>query len=68
MKIIHASKAHCSKGGLATVFENGFVTILKGTWKIRVMHNVKEIPLTFEGKATHNVANCLPSCNGFLFV
>ncbi len=53
-------KAHCSKGGLATVFENGFVTILKGTWKIRVM-NVKEIPLTFEGKALHNVANCLPS-------
>ena len=53
-------KAHCSKGGLATVFENGFVTILKGTWKIRVM-NVKEIPITFEGKATHNINNCLPS-------
>lgn len=23
--------------------------------------NVKDIPLTFEGKATHNIANCLPS-------
>ncbi|MBC7587061.1 MAG: cyanophycin synthetase [Chitinophagaceae bacterium] len=53
-------KEHCSKGGLATVYENGFVSILKGTWKIRVA-NVKEIPLTFEGKATHNIANTLPS-------
>lgn len=53
-------KAHCSEGGLATVFENGFVSILKGTWKIRVMH-VKDIPLTYEGKAVHNIANCLPS-------
>ena len=51
---------HCKKGGLATVFENGFVSILKGTWKIRVMH-VKDIPITFEGKATHNIANTLPS-------
>jgi cyanophycin synthetase len=53
-------KAHCSEGGLATVFENGYVSILKGTWKIRVMH-VKDIPLTYEGKAIHNIANCLPA-------
>ena len=60
-------KAHCIKGGLATVYENGFVTILKGTWKIRVAH-VKDIPLTFEGKATHNVANCLPAVlSSYLF-
>ncbi len=51
---------HCKTGGLAAVFENGYVSILKGTWKIRVM-NVKEIPLTFDGKATHNIANTLPS-------
>ncbi len=51
---------HCNAGGLATVFENGYVSILKGTWKIRVM-NVKDIPLTFEGKALHNIANALPS-------
>lgn len=51
---------HCKAGGLATVFENGFVSILKGTWKIRVA-NVKDIPLTFEGKAIHNIANTLPS-------
>jgi cyanophycin synthetase len=53
-------KEHCAKGGLATVYENGYVSILKGTWKIRVM-NVKEIPLTYEGKAIHNVNNCLPA-------
>jgi len=53
-------KEHCSGGGLAAVFENGYVSILKGTWKIRVM-NVKDIPLTYEGKAVHNVNNCLPA-------
>ncbi|MCZ2299563.1 MAG: cyanophycin synthetase [Chitinophagales bacterium] len=58
---------HCKEGGLAAVFENGFISILKGTWKIRVSH-VKDIPLTFEGKAIHNVANCLPSVmSAYLF-
>ncbi|MEO8403301.1 MAG: cyanophycin synthetase [Chitinophagaceae bacterium] len=53
-------KKHCAKGGLATVYENGYISIMKGTWKIRVMA-VKDIPVTFEGKAIHNVQNCLPS-------
>ncbi len=53
-------KEHCSKGGLATVYENGYVTIMKGNWKIRVMQ-AKDIPLTYEGKAVHNIANCLPA-------
>lgn len=53
-------KEHCTGGGLAAVYENGYVSILKGTWKIRVM-NVKDIPLTYEGKAVHNVNNCLPA-------
>jgi cyanophycin synthetase len=53
-------KEHCSGGGLAAVFENGFVSILKGTWKIRVM-SVKDIPITYEGKAVHNINNCLPA-------
>jgi cyanophycin synthetase len=53
-------KRHCANGGLATVFENGYISILKGTWKIRVL-SVKEIPLTYEGKAVHNIANCLPA-------
>ena len=42
------------------VFENGYVSIMKGNWKIRVLQ-VKDIPLTFEGKAIHNIQNCLPA-------
>ena len=53
-------KKHCDKGGLAAVFENGYISIKKGNWKIRVMA-VKDIPITFEGRALHNVQNCLPS-------
>lgn len=53
-------RRHCADGGLATVFENGYISILKGTWKIRVMP-VKDIPLTYDGKAVHNIANCLPA-------
>lgn len=51
---------HCQAGGLATVYENGYVSILKGTWKIRVLA-VKDIPLTYGGKAQHNIANTLPA-------
>jgi cyanophycin synthetase len=53
-------KEHCAGHGLACVFENGFVTIMKGTWKIRVLP-ARDIPLTFEGKAVHNINNCLPA-------
>lgn len=51
-------KAHCEKGGLAAVYEHGYITILKGNWKIRI-DKVTEIPLTFSGKAMFNVANVL---------
>ncbi len=53
-------KDHCAKGGLATVYENGYISIMKGNWKIRVML-AKDVPLTYEGKAVHNIANCLPA-------
>jgi cyanophycin synthetase len=51
---------HCKNGGHAAVYENGFVTIMKGTWKIRIL-KVSEIPITYGGKALHNVMNTLPS-------
>ncbi|RYE26415.1 MAG: cyanophycin synthetase [Sphingobacteriales bacterium] len=51
-------KDHCAKGGIAAVYEHGFVTILKGTWKIRV-EKVTNIPLTFSGKAEFNISNVL---------
>ncbi|MCO5284806.1 MAG: cyanophycin synthetase [Chitinophagaceae bacterium] len=53
-------KRHCRNGGFAAVFENGYVTIMKGTWKIRV-ERVLDIPITFGGKAVHNIMNTLPS-------
>ncbi len=51
-------KEHSAANGLSCIFENGFITILKGSWKIRVM-KATEIPITFEGKALHNIANVL---------
>lgn len=51
---------HCKKGGYASVFENGYITIMKGTWKIRVI-KVTDVPVTYGGKAMHNIMNCLPA-------
>ncbi len=53
-------KKHCADGGIAAVYENGYVTLLKGNWKIRI-EKVTEIPLTFGGKAIHNIMNTLPA-------
>jgi len=53
-------RRHCNKGGLAAVFENEYISIKKGNWKIRVIP-VKDIPITFEGRALHNIQNCLPA-------
>jgi len=50
---------HISEGGLAALYENGYVTICKGTWKIRV-EKASAIPLTYGGRATFNIANVLP--------
>jgi cyanophycin synthetase len=52
-------KAHTTAGGLAAIYENDYVTICKGTWKIRVVKAIN-IPLTFGGKAAYNIANVLP--------
>ncbi|MEP6597532.1 MAG: cyanophycin synthetase [Ginsengibacter sp.] len=51
---------HCKKGGMAAVYENGYVTIMKGSWKIRV-EKVNDIPITYGGKAIHNIMNTLPA-------
>jgi cyanophycin synthetase len=53
-------KEHITKGGLAAVYENGYVTICKGTWKIRIEKAVN-IPLTFGARASYNIANVLPT-------
>jgi cyanophycin synthetase len=49
---------HCSEGGIAAIYENGFITIKKGDWKIRV-ERATHIPLTMNGKAKFMIANVL---------
>jgi cyanophycin synthetase len=49
---------HCRKGGIAAIYENGFVTIKKGDWKMRV-EKASVIPLTLGGKAKFMIANVL---------
>ncbi len=53
-------KDHCERGGICAVLENGWITILKGSWKLRV-EKVVNIPLTFDGKATFMIQNILPA-------
>ncbi len=43
---------------VSCVFENGYVTILKGQWKVRV-EKVINIPLTFGGRAEFMIQNVL---------
>ncbi|HCA82684.1 MAG TPA: cyanophycin synthetase [Flavobacteriales bacterium] len=60
-------REHCKKGGTAAVFENGFVTIKKGDWKIRVQ-KVTHIPLTMGGRARFMIENVLAATlAGFLY-
>ncbi len=48
------------KGGITAVFENGYVTLCKGAWKMRIM-KAEHIPLTHGGKATFMIQNILPA-------
>jgi cyanophycin synthetase len=49
---------HCRKGGIAAIYENGYITIKKGDWKFRV-EKVTVIPLTFGGRVTFMIYNVL---------
>lgn len=49
---------HCAAGGIAAIYENGFITIKKGEWKFRV-EKASHIPLTFGGKVTFMIYNVL---------
>jgi cyanophycin synthetase len=51
-------QAHCKKGGIACICENGFITIKKGDWKIRVQRTIL-IPLTFGGTVPFMIENVL---------
>lgn len=51
-------KRFSKEGRITCVYEEGFVTIKKGEWKIRI-ERVKNIPITMEGKAKFMIANVL---------
>ncbi|WP_113651186.1 cyanophycin synthetase [Pedobacter namyangjuensis] len=60
-------KEHCKKGGVAAIYENGYVTIKKGDWKIRV-DKATHIPLTFNGTVEFMIQNVLAATlTGFLW-
>ena len=46
------------RGKVSCVYENGFVTILKGKWKVRI-ESVTNIPVTFGGRAAFMIQNVL---------
>ncbi len=51
-------KRRAERGRISCVYENGYVTILKGKWKVRV-EKVTNIPLTYGGRAEFMVQNVL---------
>jgi cyanophycin synthetase len=51
-------REHCRKGGIAAIYENGYITIKKGDWKFRI-EKVATIPLTFGGKLKFMIYNVL---------
>jgi cyanophycin synthetase len=51
-------RSHCRKGGIACIAENGFITIKKGDWKIRVQ-KTSLVPLTFGGTVPFMIENVL---------
>lgn len=46
--------------GITAVYENGYVTICRGEWKMRIM-KAENIPLTYGGKAKFMIQNILPA-------
>lgn len=53
-------KAMQRVGGISAVYENGYITICRGEWKLRVIKAVN-VPLTFGGRATFMIQNVLPA-------
>ena len=51
-------RSHTQQGGLAAVYENGYLSILKGDWTLRIEQAVN-VPLTLAGRAPFMIANAL---------
>ncbi|MFZ1257303.1 MAG: cyanophycin synthetase [Saprospiraceae bacterium] len=62
-------KKHMREQGVCAIYENGFITICKGEWKLRIV-NAVNVPLTYGGRASFMIQNILPAVltgyfNGF---
>ncbi|MDB9374013.1 cyanophycin synthetase [Nodularia sphaerocarpa] len=51
-------RQHVQKGGVAAVYENGYLSIVKGDWTHRI-EKAENIPLTMGGRAPFMIANAL---------
>jgi cyanophycin synthetase len=52
---------HVRRGGMAAIYENGYLSILEGEWTLRIEEAVK-IPVTMQGMAPFMIANALAAC------
>ncbi|MGL5925928.1 cyanophycin synthetase [Chroococcidiopsis sp.] len=51
-------REHTQQGGLAAVYENGYLSILQGDWTLRI-EQAANVPLTMGGRAPFMIANAL---------
>ena len=54
---------HLRRGGLAAVYENGYLSILEGQWTLRI-EQATHVPMTMGGMAPFMIANALAACLG----
>jgi cyanophycin synthetase len=52
---------HCEAGGLAAVYEQGYILLRQGN-QLMPVEEVVNIPITFGGKADFNIANVMAAC------
>ncbi|MCC3157429.1 cyanophycin synthetase [Hymenobacter sp. 15J16-1T3B] len=62
-------REHVEAGGLAAVYEEGYLSIYRNSYKLRIDRAV-ELPITFGGRARFNIENALAAalaayCYGF---
>ncbi len=51
-------KRRAERGRVSCVYENGYITILKGKWKVRI-EKVTNVPITYGGRAEFMIQNVL---------
>ncbi|MFM6060542.1 MAG: cyanophycin synthetase, partial [Microcystis aeruginosa] len=52
---------HIRRGGMAAIYENGYLSILEGEWTLRIEEAVN-IPVTMQGMAPFMIVNALAAC------